>query len=57
MKYTAEDYIKLIEQKRFDKISRSALIIIAKKFRELNQKNLLNVEDYKFKYPTVNKKK
>lgn len=36
----AEDYIKFIEVKRFDKISNSGLKTIARKFRELekNQK-------------------
>lgn len=36
-KYTAEDYITFIEQKRWDKISPEALRIIAKRFRELEE--------------------
>jgi hypothetical protein len=31
----AEDFIKLIEQKRFDKISKNAMELIAERFREL----------------------
>lgn len=33
----AEDFIKLIEQNRFDKVSRNALELIAKRFRELEE--------------------
>ena len=33
--YTAEDFINFIESQRFDKISRTALELIAKWFREL----------------------
>lgn len=35
--YTAEDYITFIEQKRWDKISRNDLELIAKRFRELEE--------------------
>jgi hypothetical protein len=35
MEYKAEDYIKFIEQKRFDKIGAWGMEIIAKKYRRL----------------------
>ncbi len=37
MEYKAEDYIKLIEQRRFDKIGAWAMEIIAKKYRRLQE--------------------
>lgn len=37
MEYTVEDYIKLIEQRRFDKIGAWAMELIAKKYRNLEQ--------------------
>tara|TARA_R110000772_G_scaffold268686_1_gene397427 strand:+ start:1272 stop:1574 length:303 start_codon:yes stop_codon:yes gene_type:complete len=37
MEYKAEDYIKFIEQKRFDKIGAWGMEIIAKKYRRLEQ--------------------
>ena len=36
----AEDFIKLIEQNRFDKISKNGMTLIAKRFRELQSKQL-----------------
>ena len=33
----AEDFIKLIEQNRFDKISKNGMTLIAKRFRELQK--------------------
>jgi hypothetical protein len=35
MEYKSEDYIKFIEQKRFDKIGAWGMEIIAKKYRRL----------------------
>ena len=37
MGYKTEDFIKFIEQGRFDKISNSGLKLIAKRFRELEK--------------------
>jgi len=36
----AEDFIELIEQNRFDKISKNGMTLIAKRFRELQSKQL-----------------
>lgn len=36
----AENFIKLIEQNRFDKISRNGMTLIAKRFRELEKQQL-----------------
>ena len=40
----AEDFIQLIEQNRFDKISNNGLKLIAKRFREL-EKQALSISD------------
>ena len=37
----AEEFIELIEQKRFDKISRNGMDLIAKEFRRLQSKPLI----------------
>ena len=37
----AEEFIELIEQKRFDKISRNGMDLIAKEFRKLQSKPLI----------------
>lgn len=39
----AEDFISLIEQERFDKISPNGLSLIAKRFRELESESKSNV--------------
>jgi len=36
----AENFIELIEQNRFDKISKNGMTLIAKRFRELQAKQL-----------------
>ncbi len=36
----AEDFIELIEQNRFDKISKNGMTLIAERFRELQSKQL-----------------
>ena len=36
----ADDFIELIEQNRFDKISKNGMTLIAKRFRELQSKQL-----------------
>lgn len=36
----AENFIELIEQNRFDKISKNGMTLIAKRFRELQNKQL-----------------
>ena len=36
----AEDFIELIEQNRFDKISKNGMTLIAERFRELQRKQL-----------------
>ena len=44
----AEDFIELIEQNRFDKISKNGMTLIAERFRELQsqQRELLKVLEY-----------
>ena len=38
----AEDFIELIEQNRFDKISKNGMTLIAERFRELENNQHLN---------------
>ena len=37
----AEDFIELIEQNRFDKISKNGMTLIVERFRELQSKQLI----------------
>ncbi len=43
MEYKAEDYIRLIEQGRFDKVGNWAMEVIAKEYRSLQEQ--LDVSD------------
>jgi hypothetical protein len=40
----AEDFIGLIEQNRFDKISKNGMTLIAERFRELQSKQLTSTD-------------
>ena len=45
MKYTARDFVRLIEMNRYDKVGRSGLMLIARRFRELeNQEQKLPID-------------
>lgn len=37
MKYTARDFVRLIEMQRFDKVGRHGMELIAARFRELEK--------------------
>jgi hypothetical protein len=37
----AEDFIDLIEQKRYDKISKNGMDLIAKRFREIEKEKIV----------------
>jgi len=50
MEYTAKDYIRFIDNNRFDKISNNALMVIAKEFKRIEDENV------KLNLPIVNSK-
>jgi hypothetical protein len=54
MEYKAEDYINFIEQKRFDKISRNGMELIAIEFRELQkQGETLPIDNVSVALPSI----